>query len=132
MPFVAMQATSLQMNGFNENNANNLGLSVAGNTTMSEPGSLGIQFDRSLEISDKWSIYPLLRMAWVHEFQTNRSVDASLQALPTGRWTTYGASAASNAANVGVSFQAMNKPCLSGCHRLIGILWIRVCANSIV
>lgn len=35
MPFVAMQATSLQMNSFTESNTNNLGLSVAGNTTMS-------------------------------------------------------------------------------------------------
>ena len=42
MPFVAMQATSLQMNSFTESNTNNLGLAVAGNTTMSEPGSLGV------------------------------------------------------------------------------------------
>jgi outer membrane autotransporter protein len=109
MPFVAMQATSLQMNSFKESNTDNLGLSVAGNTTMSEPGSLGIQLDRSFDVSDKWTMYPLLRMAWVHEFQTDRSINASLQALPTSNWTVNGASAAYNAANVGISFQAMNK-----------------------
>ena len=109
MPFVAMQATSLQMNSFTESNTDNLGLSVAGNTTMSEPGSLGIQLDRSFDVSDKWTMYPLLRMAWVHEFQTDRSINASLQALPTSNWTVNGASAAYNAANVGISFQAMNK-----------------------
>jgi outer membrane autotransporter protein len=109
MPFVAMQATSLQMNSFTESNTDNLGLSVAGNTTMSEPGSLGIQLDRSFDVSDKWTMYPLLRMAWVHEFQTDRSINASLQALPTTNWTVNGASAAYNAANVGISFQAMNK-----------------------
>ena len=109
MPFVAMQATSLQMNSFKESNTDNLGLSVAGNTTMSEPGSLGIQLDRSFDINKKWSLYPLLRMAWVHEFQTDRSINASLQALPTSNWTVNGASAAYNAANVGISFQAMSK-----------------------
>jgi outer membrane autotransporter protein len=109
MPFVAMQATSLQMNSFNESNTNNLGLSVAGNTTMSEPGSLGLQLDHSFDINDKWSLYPLLRMAWVHEFQTDRSVNASLQALPTSNWTVNGASAASNAANIGITVQAMSK-----------------------
>ena len=109
MPFVAMQATSLQMNSFKESNTDNLGLSVSGNTTMSEPGSLGIQLDRAFDINEKWSMYPLLRMAWVHEFQTDRSINASLQALPTGNWTVNGASAAYNAANVGISFQAMNK-----------------------
>ena len=109
MPFVAMQATSLQMNSFNESNTNNLGLAVAGNTTMSEPGSLGVQLDHSFDISDKWTLYPLLRMAWVHEFQTDRSVNASLQGLPTSNWTVNGASAASNAANVGITVQAMSK-----------------------
>ena len=109
MPFVAMQATSLQMNSFNESNTNNLGLAVAGNTTMSEPGSLGVQLDHSFDISDKWTLYPLLRMAWVHEFQTDRSVNASLQALPTSNWTVNGASAASNAANIGITVQAMSK-----------------------
>jgi outer membrane autotransporter protein len=109
MPFIAMQATSLQMNSFTESNTNNLGLSVAGNTTMSEPGSLGVQLDHSFDISDKWTLYPLLRMAWVHEFQTDRSVNASLQALPTSNWTVNGASAAANAANIGITVQAMSK-----------------------
>ena len=109
MPFVAMQATSLQMNSFKESNTDNLGLSVAGNTTMSEPGSLGIQLDRAFEFNEKWSMYPLIRMSWVHEFQTSRSINASLQALPTANWTVNGASAAPNSANVGISFQAMNK-----------------------
>ena len=109
MPFIAMQATSLQMNSFTESNTNNLGLAVAGNTTMSEPGSLGVQLDHSFDINDKWSLYPLLRMAWVHEFQTDRSVNASLQALPTSNWTVNGASAASNAANIGITVQAMSK-----------------------
>jgi outer membrane autotransporter protein len=109
MPFIAMQATSLQMNSFKESNTDNLGLSVSGNTTMSEPGSLGVQLDRAFEFNEKWSVYPLIRMAWVHEFQTNRSINASLQALPTANWTVNGASAAPNSANVGISFQAMNK-----------------------
>ena len=109
MPFIAMQATSLQMNSFTESNTNNLGLAVAGNTTMSEPGSLGVQLDHSFDINDKWSLYPLLRMAWVHEFQTDRSINASLQALPTSNWTVNGASAASNAANIGITVQAMSK-----------------------
>jgi outer membrane autotransporter protein len=76
---------------------------------MSEPGSLGVQLDRAFDINEKWSMYPLIRMAWVHEFQTSRSINASLQALPTANWTVNGASAAPNSANVGISFQAMNK-----------------------
>ena len=109
MPFIAMQATSLQMGNYNESNTNNLGLSVQSKTVMSEPGSLGVQVDKAYNIDKEWSLYPLLRMAWIHEFQTDRTLTGSLQALPTGTWTVNGASAAANAADVGISLQAMNK-----------------------
>lgn len=109
MPFVAMQATSLQMGNYDESNTNNLGLSVQSKTIMSEPGSLGVQIDKPYDIDSEWSLYPLLKMAWIHEFQTDRNLTASLQDLPTANWTVNGASAASNAADVGISLQAMNK-----------------------
>ena len=109
MPFIAMQVTSLQMGNYNESNTNNLGLSVQSKNVMSEPGSLGIQIDKAYDIDKEWSLYPLLRMAWVHEFQTDRTLTGSLQALPTGTWTVNGASAAANAADIGISLQAMNK-----------------------
>ena len=109
MPFIAMQATSLQMGTYSESNTNGLGLNVQSKNVMSEPGSLGIQLDKAYDLDQEWSLYPLLRMAWVHEFQTTRTLTASLQSLPTGGWTVNGASAAANAANIGISLQAMNK-----------------------
>lgn len=109
MPFIAMQATSLQMGHYNESNTNNLGLSVKSRTVMTEPGSLGVQVDKPFDIDRAWSLYPLLRMAWVHEFQTDRTLTGSLQDLPTAIWTVNGASAASDAADVGISLQATNK-----------------------
>ena len=51
----------------------------------------------------------LMTYPWVHEFQTDRSVNATQQALPTTNWTVNGASAASNAANIGITVQAMSK-----------------------
>ena len=109
MPFIAMQATSLQMGTYSESNTNGLGLNVQSKNVMSEPGSLGIQLDKAYDLDQEWSLYPLLRMAWVHEFQTTRTLTASLQSLPTAGWTVNGASAAANAANIGISLQAMNK-----------------------
>jgi len=109
MPFIAMQATSLQMGTYSESNTNGLGLNIQSKNVMSEPGSLGVQLDKAYDLDKEWSLYPLLRMAWIHEFQTTRTVTASLQSLPTGGWTVSGASAAANAANIGISLQAMNK-----------------------
>lgn len=109
MPFIAIQATSLQMGHYNESNTNHLGLSVQSKNVISEQGSLGVQVDKAYNINKEWSLYPLLRMAWIHEFQTDRTLTGSFQALPTGIWTVNGASAASDSADLGISLQVTNK-----------------------
>lgn len=118
-PFVAFQATSLEQSGFTETSTVSsgqpgaLGLAVQSAGGLSEPGSLGLQFDQALVTQGGWTILPVLRLAWVHNFQTSRSVTAELAGLPGNPWTVNGASAAANAADIGFSLQGTNRRGLS-------------------
>ena len=114
-PFVALQATSLQQGGFTETSTRAggqpgmLGLTVQSRSGVSEPMSIGMQFDRAFQVTDDWTVTPVLRLAWVHDFQPNRSVAAGLTGLPGNAWTVMGASGAEDAINVGISVQGMNR-----------------------
>jgi uncharacterized protein with beta-barrel porin domain len=118
-PFVAFQATSLQQSGFTESSTESsgqsgaLGLAVQSASGLSEPGSIGLQFDRALVTRSGWTVSPVLRLSWVHDFQTSRSITAELAGLPGNPWTVYGASGAANAADVSLSLQGTNRRGLS-------------------
>ena len=114
-PYVALQGTSLQNAGFTETSQTasglpgSLGLAVGSRTTNSVPGSLGFQLDQAFSAGDDWVIRPVLRLAWRHEFSTTRSVSAGLAVLPGSLWTVQSASAAPDAADIGLSLQMLNR-----------------------
>ena len=104
-PFVAVEPTVLWQNAFTERmsapqsnatNATNLGLNYQSQQITSLPVSLGIQIDSTINSRQGWLVRPWARLAWVHEFNPTRQLDASLQLLPNQTFTVYGASAPRN------------------------------------
>jgi outer membrane autotransporter protein len=101
-PFVAVEPTVLWQNAFTErmsspqSNATNLGLSFQAQQITSLPVTLGIQIDSTVNSRQGWLVRPWARLAWVHEFNPTRQLDASLQLLPGQTFTVYGASAPRN------------------------------------
>jgi len=114
-PYVALQGTSLQNSGLTETvttstgQPGGMGLRVQGRGGSSVPGAVGVQFDRRFAIDDDWAVRPVLRVAWVHDFSTDRAVTAGLAAVPASLWTVQGASAASDAADINLSVQALHR-----------------------
>jgi len=101
-PFVALEPTVLWQNAFTERmsasqpNATNLGLNYQSQQITSLPVTLGIQIDSTMNSRQGWLVRPWARLAWVHEFNPTRQLDASLQLLPNQTFTVYGASAPRN------------------------------------
>jgi outer membrane autotransporter protein len=110
-----MQATSLQQSRFTETSTvpsgqpGVWGLAVDSESGVSAPGSLGVQLDRAVAMRDGWTVSPVLRVAWVHDFATKRAVTASLRGLPGSPWTVDGAAGATDSASIGLSVQGMNR-----------------------
>jgi uncharacterized protein with beta-barrel porin domain len=100
-PFLAWQPSWIGLPGYSESVAAGggpFGLSVQGKTASSQPISLGAQVDRTIAVGEAWSLTPMARLAWAHEFTTRRSLTASFQAVPGASFTIQGAPAAANAA----------------------------------
>jgi len=101
-PFVAVEPAVLWQNAFTERmsasqpNAPHLGLNYQSQQITSLPVTLGIQIDSAMNSSQGWLVRPWARLAWVHEFNPTRQLDASLQLLPNQTFTVYGASAPRN------------------------------------
>ncbi len=103
-PFAAVEPTWLWQSAFSEsrqtggNSDTSLGLNVRAQQTTSLPASLGLQFDRRIDLESGWSISPVVRAAWIREFMPQRSINAELQMAPGETFTSYGLSAATNVA----------------------------------
>jgi uncharacterized protein with beta-barrel porin domain len=100
-PFLAYQPSWISLPGYSESadtGASSLGLAVQGKTATSQPVSLGVQVDRTFPVGEEWSLTPIARAAWVHEFATERSLTVGLQADPAATFQVQGAPAAGNAA----------------------------------
>jgi len=100
-PFLAYQPSWISLPGYAESadtGASSLGLAVQGKTATSQPVSLGVQVDRTFPVGEEWSLTPMARAAWVHEFATERSLTVGLQADPAATFQVQGAPAAGNAA----------------------------------
>ncbi len=119
-PFIAIQPAWLRQNSFDERNANsgnsfvNMGLNYQNQSTTSLPGSLGLQLDHKTSLNNGWTLNPMLRIAWVHEFQPDRSLTASPSLLPSENFTVYGASAPSNVAQTIFGLTASKHNLISG------------------
>ena len=106
-PFAGFQLAELSNNAFSETNvgAAVAGLNVNAQTVDFEKTFLGVQFDNKEVFGNGWVLTPYARLSWEHEFNTDRSIAASLLSLPGSAFTVYGASAASDVARVNAGFK---------------------------
>jgi subtilase-type serine protease len=108
-PFLAYQPSWIALPGYSESaetGTSSLGLAVQSKTATSQPVSLGVQVDRTFPVGEEWSLTPMARAAWVHEFATERSLSVGLQADPAATFQVQGAPAAGNAALLSGTFSA--------------------------
>lgn len=99
-PYAAIEPAWLWQSSFSENPRSartvNLGLDYQARQITSVPLSIGIQLDSAHALNNGWTLRPSMLVAWIHELDPTRQVDASLQLLPTQSFTVYGASAPKN------------------------------------
>ena len=108
-PLIGTQFSYLRMNGFTESaggGASTIGLSYAAQTVPSVPAYAGAQFDVKKELSGGYSLYSWLRGEWVHEFDPQRSIEATFIAAPGFPFTIQGAQGPSDfpRLNTGMKF----------------------------
>ena len=70
-----------------------LGLSYGPRDASSMPVSLGAQFDTRVTFGDHGLWAPFVRVAWVHELEPQRPIDALIQVLPSSFFTGQGVQA---------------------------------------
>ena len=105
-PFVGFDAARLDSNGFTETSVASdggpgiLGLTFDSHSVDSLVSSLGIQFDSWIALRNDRVLRPFVRVAWRHEFETERTADSFLTAAPGAAFTVAGASAAEDSARV--------------------------------
>ena len=105
-PYVGVDAYALDSDGFTENSHNLnggpgiLGLTFASDSTTSVTSSLGIQFDTQYALAYDRVLTPFVRVAWVHEYDPDRSLRSFLTASPLASFAVDGASAAGDVARV--------------------------------
>jgi outer membrane autotransporter protein len=110
-PFMDLQFDALRMNGFTESgldgSANTLGLSYKERTVNSMPIFLGTQADAQIIKKDNTSLIGSLRMAWKHETESCRSIDADFIAAPGEDFVIYGVTAPRNALRLDTGLSLM-------------------------
>jgi len=105
-PFVGVDAYKLDSNGFTENSHNLngglgiLGLTFASDSVTSVTSSVGLQLDTQYALANDWLLTPFVRVAWVHEYDPERSVQSFLTWSPAAAFLVDGASAAEDVARV--------------------------------
>ena len=107
-PFAGFQLAVLQNDAFQESGATAAinGLNVNNRSAGSDKVFLGMQFDADALASDLGQITPYSRLAWEHEFKTNRTISASLQALPGSSFSVEGAPAAADMARIDIGLKS--------------------------
>ncbi|WP_249225265.1 autotransporter outer membrane beta-barrel domain-containing protein [Tardiphaga alba] len=99
-PYAAVQVTAFDLPAYAETSATGattFGLTYAGKTVTDTRTELGLRTDKSFAVND--ALLTLRgRAAWVHDFNTDRSIAATFQSLPGAGFTVNGAQASRNAA----------------------------------
>ena len=117
-PFAAIEPAWLWQGGFSEQSRGsqpvNMGLDVQSRQTNALPLSLGVQIDSSHALSHGWTLNPLIRISWIHEFNPTRQINASLQLLPQQSFTVTGASAPINTGRVLLGVTATHRSGMTG------------------
>ncbi|MET0721472.1 MAG: autotransporter outer membrane beta-barrel domain-containing protein, partial [Tardiphaga sp.] len=98
-PYAAAQVTAFELPAYAESatGVNPFALSYAGKTVTATRSELGLRSDRSFAL-DGALLTLRGRAAWAHDFNTERSVSATFQALPGASFVVNGARPASDAA----------------------------------
>jgi outer membrane autotransporter protein len=110
-PFVGVQGSHLRTDGFTENSvtldgdAGIFGLKFDSHDVTSRLSSLGAQFDTHIALANGMMLSPFGRVAWLHEFDPERNIIATLISLPGASFSIDGASVASDAAKVIAGFK---------------------------
>lgn len=105
-PFAGVNVSHLSSGAFTEGSTRLsggpgiLGLTFRSNSVDSLISSLGVQLDTQIALPNGQIVTPFARAAWEHEFNPDRSVNASLTASPAASFSPQGAFAVSNAARV--------------------------------
>ncbi len=105
-PFGGLEAYRLESDGFAEDSRGAtggpglLGLAFESEETTSLVSSLGLQLDTWIPLRNGRYLTPFVRVAWLHEFEPERTMDSSLLISPLAAFTVLGASAAEDAARV--------------------------------
>ncbi|MGZ3386644.1 MAG: ice-binding family protein [Isosphaeraceae bacterium] len=105
-PFAGVDGFNLRSGNFAEKSrgangdAGILGLAFDSESVSSLESSVGVQFDTQIPLANDRLLTPFVRAAWVHEFDPDRVVGASLILSPAAALTLNGASAAEDAARV--------------------------------
>ena len=105
-PFAGLQVSHLTGEGFIESSEGMqggpgiLGLTFGSQSVTSVESSLGIQLDTRIAMPRGHILTPFARIAWVHEFNPERSINAHLTSSPAATFSTQGAFASSDVAKV--------------------------------
>jgi uncharacterized protein with beta-barrel porin domain len=106
-PFAGVAVEALHQDSYSESSRNivtnlpgTLGLAYAGRTTTSVRSFLGGEATTTMQLDERTTLTPRVRLAWAHEFDRTRQVNASFLSLPGAAFTVYGAQAARDAAVV--------------------------------
>jgi outer membrane autotransporter protein len=115
-PFAGVQVAHLETQSFTEQSTGLLGLTFASRSMTSVQTSLGMQLDTSIDLFRGRTLTPFARVAWVHEFDPDRSVDSRLTLSPAATFSAIGASAAGDLAKVttGLKLDITNRVALFG------------------
>ena len=118
-PFIALEPAWLWQGAFSENlrSSNtpvNMGLNYRSQQISSLPLSLGMQWDSNVTLDNGWTLNPVMRLSWIHEFNSARQVDASLQLMPSQTFTVYGASAPENMGRLVLGLSGTSRAGLTG------------------
>jgi outer membrane autotransporter protein len=102
-PYAAGQAVALKTPSYSEtspNNANAFALAYAGQTTTISRSELGSWIDGVAILDAGASVLVRTRVAWAHNFNTDRNINAFFLTLPSTSFTVGGAAPAVNTALV--------------------------------
>lgn len=107
-PFAGLAVQALWQNAYSEtavdlatNGPGTMGLSFKASAATSVRSQLGGEVATTFRVGDRVTVTPRLRIAWAHEFVTDRQVNASFQTLPGSTFAVEGARPARDAAIVG-------------------------------
>jgi outer membrane autotransporter protein len=99
-PYAAVQSISIFLPGYSESataGSNAFALSYGAQTVTAPRTELGARADRSFAAGGG-TLVLRGRVAWAHDFETDRPINATFQTLPGAAFTVNGASPAPNAA----------------------------------